>query len=174
MNIFFLHYDPKKCVELYVDKHVIKMLLESVQILCSVHHMCNEIEINFIPPYKLSHKNHPCCIWARKSLSNYIWLTKLTKELSNEYTYRYGKIHKCEKDGYIDSLIENKPNIPDIGFTTPSQAMPDMYKIETNNMDDVIEAYKHYYFFEKSNIHCWKKRDIPEFIIEFKKIFEDL
>jgi hypothetical protein len=120
---------------------------------------------------KLSHKNHPSAIWTRESLSNYNWLVQLTKELCKEYTYRYGKMHKSEKE-YLSILHENKPNIPDIGFTAPKQAMPETYKIYSDKIEDAIEAYRQYYFFEKNHMFSWKKRDIPDWIKETQELFE--
>ena len=171
MNIFFLDFDPKKCAIMYVNSHTVKMILESVQLLCSAHHMCGSINPSFIIPYKLTHKNHPSAKWTRESLSNYKWLVELTKELCTEYTYRYEKIHKCESEGYLKDLENNLPNIQDIGFTFPAQAMPEMYKSGTTNMEDVIYAYKDYYYFEKSHLFQWKKRSIPEFIMEYDNMF---
>ena len=169
MNIFFLHFDPEICAQMHVDKHVVKMILESVQLLCSAHHICpsgKDLKL-----MKLTHKNHPSAIWVRESLSNYNWLVDLTKELCNEYTYRYGKIHKSEKE-YLSILDENKPNIPDIGFTPPKQAMPETYKIYSDKIEDGIEAYRQYYFYEKSHMFSWKKRDIPVWIKETQELFE--
>ena len=71
MNIFILDEDPKKCAEYHNDKHVVKMILESAQLLCGVHHM---VESGLDVPYGLSHKNHPCSIWARECIENYVWL----------------------------------------------------------------------------------------------------
>jgi hypothetical protein len=147
------------------------MILESVQLLCSAHHVCNEIEIKYIPPYKLTHKNHPSSKWVRESLSNYMWLVSLTKELCSEYTYRYGKIHKCERDGYVRDLENNKPDIEDLGLTIPPAAMPDIYKSKLNTFENIIESYKQYYYFEKTHILSWKKRNIPEFILEYDNLF---
>jgi hypothetical protein len=165
MNIFFLHLNPRICALMHLDKHVIKMILETTQLLCSAHYMSNS---NYTPCYKLTHKNHPSSIWTRESKANYIWLCNLGQELSKEYTYRYGKIHKC--DSYIQDLIEHIPPIPDIGFTDPKQAMPDMYKDK-----DVIEAYRTYYFFEKMHIHSWKgkinSRPIPSWILDLYSLF---
>lgn len=48
-------------------------------------------------PYRLTHKNHPCSIWTRKSKANYMWLAELGLELCTEYTHRYDKIHKTEQ-----------------------------------------------------------------------------
>jgi hypothetical protein len=154
---------------MHVDKHVVKMILESVQLLCSAHHLHpNGKELKLM---KLTHKNHPSAIWTRESLSNYKWLVELTKELCKEYTYRYGKVHKCEKE-YLTILEENNPDIPDIGFTTPKQAMPDSYKTSSDKIEDVIESYRQYYFFEKSNMLNWKKRNIPDWLLEYKNMFE--
>ena len=72
MNIFVLDEDVEKCAEYHCDKHVIKMILESAQMMSAV------VRLNgHDTGYKLTHKNHPCTIWARKSLSNYIWLKSL-------------------------------------------------------------------------------------------------
>lgn len=37
MNIFYLHEDPKQCAEWMVDKHVVKMILETAQLLSTAH-----------------------------------------------------------------------------------------------------------------------------------------
>ena len=114
MNIFILDYDVKKCAQYHVDKHVVKMILETSQILCGVHHM-SLLEPYRLPtstldiPYKLSHKNHPCSIWSRESLTNYLYLCELGLELCVEYTYRYGKRHKSQD--VIEWCITNQPNI---------------------------------------------------------------
>ena len=165
MNIFFLHILPQICAEMHLDKHVIKMILETTQLLCSAHHMTNS---EYTPCYKLSHKNHPCAVWTRESKDNYIWLCTFEKELCKEYTYRYGKIHKCQS--YIEDLEKNVPKLPELGFTKPAQAMPKMYKD-----DDFIDAYRTYYFFGKIKIHSWKGkvsgRPIPEWITEMHNLF---
>jgi hypothetical protein len=148
MNIFILDWDVKKCTQYHVDKHVVKMILETAQLLCGVHHVTDQV------PYKLSHKNHPCAIWARKSLSNYLYLCELGLELSKEYTHRYGKRHKSEM--VILWCIMNKPNIPDIGFTEPAKAMPDEFKV-----DSVVESYRNYYMGAKSDLAAWKNREKP-------------
>jgi hypothetical protein len=166
MNIFFLHLMPYLCAIYHVDKHVVKMCLESCQILCSVHYMVNS---KYKPPYKLTHKNHPCCVWVRKSLANYKWLVEMSIELCKEYTFRYGKIHKCQ--AYIEELGKNLPPIEDIGFTAPALAMPDEYKDKLHCTESSIESYRNYYYFSKYKLHSWKKRDIPEWILEIENLF---
>lgn len=150
MNIFFLDYDPKKCAQYHNNKHVVKMILETAQLLCGVHWMIGEEA-----PYKLSHKNHPCSKWVREDLNNYLWLCELGLELCEEYKYRYGKTHKTYQ--VILWCIDNKPNIPDIEFTSPPLAMPDVCKINNN----IISSYRNYYIIEKSSFCVWKGREVP-------------
>jgi hypothetical protein len=152
MNIFLLDYDVKKCAQSHVDKHVVKMILETAQLLCGVHWITDS---QSAAPYKLSHKNHPCSIWTRESLSNYLYLCELGLELCYEYTYRYGKRHKSQD--VIEWCVVNKPNIEDKGFTEPAKAMPDEYKV-----DDAVESYRNYYCGAKSGFASWKGREIPE------------
>jgi hypothetical protein len=147
---------------MHVDKHVVKMILETCQLLCTTHHIT---ESTYIPPYKMTHKNHPSTKWVRESQGNYNYLINLGKELCKEYTYRYGKIHKCQS--YIEEMGDNIPPIPDYGFTSPAQAMPDQYKSK-----DAVESYRSYYYFEKIELHSWKKRDVPDWIIEIREMFE--
>lgn len=151
MNVFFLDNNPKQCAIYHNNKHCIKQLLESSQLLCGVHHVVGtQTDI----PYRLSHKNHPCAIWARESLSNYLYLCELGLELCNEYTYRYGKRHKSLE--VIMWCISNRPNIPDIGFTEPARAMPDEYKVKS-----VVQSYRNYYIGAKSGFANWKNREVP-------------
>jgi hypothetical protein len=136
------------------------MILETAQLLCGVHWIVgNEA------PYKLSHRNHPCAIWTRESLSNYLYLCDLGLELCKEYTYRYGKIHKSQE--IIEWCLVNKPNIEDKGFTEPARAMPDEYKVSS-----VVESYRNYYIGEKSSIAVWKYRETPEWYnMEYEEDF---
>jgi len=152
MNIFFLDEDPTLSAQYHVDKHVVKMILETAQLLCGVHHVTSQITDQV--PYKLSHKNHPCAIWARTSLSNYLYLCELGLELCKEYTYRYGKRHKSQE--VIEWCLIYKPNVPDIEFTEPAMAMPDEYKV-----GDVVQSYRNYYMGAKSGFATWKNRQKP-------------
>ncbi|MGL5232181.1 MAG: pyrimidine dimer DNA glycosylase/endonuclease V, partial [Fusobacteriaceae bacterium] len=86
MNIFILHNNAEENAKLYCNSHVVKMILESVQILCSVSHMKG------IPaPYKLTHENHPCTKWVAQSEAHWDMLVNIVEALNNEYKYRYDK-----------------------------------------------------------------------------------
>jgi hypothetical protein len=154
MNIFVLDYDPKSCAQMHCDKHVVKMILETAQLLCGVHHMTNQ-ETEHVP-YKLSHKNHPCSIWTRECIENYVWLCDLGLELCEEYTYRYGKRHKSQE--IIEWCLLNLPKIKENGTVTDFKlAMPDECKIDNNP----ILSYRKYYIDFKKDFAKWKNRDVP-------------
>ena len=143
MNIFYLHKDPKEAARLQYNKHVVKMILESAQMLCTAHHCYGDKWQKENVPYKQAHLNHPSTIWARKSKATYMWLFSHMMGLGYEYWLRYGKQHlsisKC-------SMFLSKPPVHIQGeeFTQPPQAMPDEYKDPCS-----IQAYWNYYIGEK-------------------------
>ena len=139
MNIFHLHKDTEICARYHCDKHVVKMILESAQMLCAAHHILgNPDDV----PYKLAHKNHPCTIWVRENSLHYDWLYEHMMALGDEYTARYGKTHmSINKCKHLDIHPEN---IPHEEFEQPPQCMPDKYKDKCS-----IQAYWNYYIGEK-------------------------
>jgi len=165
MNIFVLHRSPKRSAEMHCDKHVVKMILETAQMLYSAHWVLQPDKLTETA-YKLAHKNHPCSIWVRQSLANYLWLCSLGWWLCKEYQYRYGthKIHKTET--HIVWLLNNPPALPDTSLTSFAQAMPDEYK-----HTDTVKAYQTYYIESKlkqRGIVKYTKRDQPAFIVEME------
>ena len=153
MNIFILDKDVKKNAQYHCDKHVVKMILETAQLLCGVHHMTNQS--NDQVPYKLSHKNHPCAIWARESMSNYLYLCELGLALCDEYTHRYGKSHKSLQ--VILWCVSNRPNLPEKGLTEFAKAMPEEYKVNS-----AVQSYRNYYRGAKAGFAVWKNRETPK------------
>ena len=151
MNIFVLDNDVKKCAQYHCDKHVVKMIIEYAQMLSTTVRLTTDFDIG----YKITHKNHPCTVWTRKSLSNWKWLRELSKEVNDEYRYRYDKEVNHKSFDVIQTLPE--PNIPDLGLTTFPLAMPEYCMVS-----DVPESYRKYYMKEKSDFVSWKKREVPE------------
>lgn len=153
MNIFVLDSDSYKSAEYHCDKHVVKMILESAQLLSSAHHVLGG---NLGGIYKLTHQNHPCAVWTRASSDNYSWLLDLSFGLVSEYHKRYGnKEHKTE--AVLNTLRQIPNNIPYAGLTPFVQAMPENYQNE-----NAVSAYRDYYISEKSNIAKWKHGNIPD------------
>ena len=146
MNIFYLHSCPVKAATLQYNKHVVKMILETAQLLCTAHHELNNHNV----PYKSTHRNHPSAIWARQDAANYTWLYRHMLGLGKEYTKRYGKTHltieKCK-----DVLKDPPPGLQWNEFNEPPQCMPDEYKVP----GDSVAAYRNYY--EKGKAHLKDK-----------------
>ena len=143
MNIFYLDSDPVKAAQIQYNKHVVKMILESAQMLCTAHHHYDNGDY---VPYKKAHYNHPSTIWCRQNIKQYNWLYDHMIALGNEYKKRYNKTHlsitKCE-----DALKIEPLGIDYNGFTQPPQCMPDEFKNECS-----IKAYWNYYIGEKHNV----------------------
>ena len=162
MNIFYLDPDPRIIPSMMVDKHVVKMVLETAQILSTAHRVIDNIQPGDLGDeylYKSTHINHPCCVWARENIQNYEWLLQHFVALFTEYTYRYGKKHKSSLlYGYL-ALWPQNIKIGD--FTEPPSCMDEQYIISDNPVDN----YRMYYTYGKSHIHKWTKRNPPEWII---------
>ena len=98
MNIFYLDKDPVIAAQMSCDKHCVKMILESAQMLSTAHRVLDgDKYADDVGLYKMAHKNHPSTIWVRSSSANYDWLWKHMRALMREYTHRYGKIHATER-----------------------------------------------------------------------------
>lgn len=151
MNIFVLDKDPVISAQQQVDKHVVKMPLESAQMLCSalIRHGLTDT------PYRQAHKNHPCTLWAGDNRSNFMWLVQHGIALSQEYTRRYGKRHKSQD--VIEWCSGQVDKIPGGNLTDHRLAMPDQYKT-----DCVVTSYRDYYFNEKYKLASWTKSKPPQ------------
>jgi hypothetical protein len=178
MNIFMVSKSPEKSAKMLCDKHVIKMILESTQLLSTAKRMVDGTEYvdrssgrsirrwrlsdttleNVL--YKATHVNHPCNVWLRESITNYNWLYEHTKALCSEYTHRYGKVHKCES--MLPYFLLYPPQLPSVGFTFPALAMPDEYK----NSSCFVDSYRKYYIHTKLGFAKYTNREIPDFLQE--------
>jgi len=144
MNIFVLDECPVRAAHYQCDKHVVKMPLETAQILSTNLHL-HHVDA----PYRATHKNHPCTVWARSSQENCRWLLVHGLALCLEYTARYGRTHKSQRVvEWAASYIDCFP----AGSRTPwPQAMPDEHR-----GDCTVTAYRNYYRHEKAKIATWR------------------
>lgn len=158
MNIFYLSHRPSRCARWHCDKHVVKMILETTQLLYTAHWIL-ALATGHAPdfsraPYRkdsttqrgyqpIRNAKHPCAIWTRESLEHYQWLCSLGIALCEEYQHRFGhdKAHSCEEHLYW--LNRNTPpQLSSKGWLRqPPQAMPDEYK----RSKDSIVCYRIYY-----------------------------
>ena len=159
MNIFVLDTDINKCARYHCDQHVVKMILESVQILCTA---LNKKGLS--TPYKSTHQNHPCVLWVEYSYENFVWLRNLTIALNSEYKYRFENINDHKSITVLEKIsgyhYENR------GLTNFAQAMPEKYKVP----EDPVLAYRRFYAGEKMHFAKWTKRKIPYWVRDLDKL----
>ena len=155
MNIFVTDPDPVVSAQCLPDKHVVKMPLETCQMLSIVAsaswghgygHLPKKKTGTWYATAKGAFRNHPCTQWAAASIFNTAWLIQHGCALSDEYTHRYGKVHGC-----ADTLFEAKKTFHKFAgevitcycmVESFTRAMPDEYKHDTSI--DTFTAYKNY------------------------------
>lgn len=149
VNIFVLgdNASPITSAQYQCDKHIPKMTLETAQLLSGVWDD---------GPYKRSHYNHPCAVWVRTSPANYEWTIEHGRALLDEYTFRYGKTHKCETIWSWCVQRYNKytvsPFLTNSNKTPFAQAMPEHFKGIL-----AVDAYRRYYLTDKARFAKWQR-----------------
>lgn len=193
MNLFFLHEDARTAAQLQSDVHVVKMILETMQMLCTALQCSFSPNIWPFALYKPTHINHPSTKWIRHSAENFTWALNHGHELCLEYTKRYGKTHKCQS--YYDSLM----TFPIPIFKKLKQKEYDMNKVAFHGIptsvkfvaiaiaDDIfkdcacydkdnhllaIPTYKKYYIHKtktlKRKMRWYKDETIPAKLVKFE------
>ena len=152
MNIFVLHSNPTIAAQMQCDRHVVKMVLESAQMLCTAVNL-----LGGEARYKTAHVNHPCSVWARETWGNFLWLYDHGLALAQEYTHRYGKVHKSE-EVIRECMHGHTAPLRDPTLTPHPLCMPDEYKT-----DDVVQSYRAFYLGDKARFAQWNKtRTAPD------------
>ena len=195
MNIFYLDENPWTCAQWMVDRHVVKMILETCQLLSTAHRVLDGTAKTVITQdkhviaydeydrpfkklvkggrkktvyvladereavlYQATHINHPSAVWCRQSNENYNWLYSHLVALLDEYTFRYGRVHKCLS---LTTPLQKAPlNIPSGSFTEPPAAMDSQFIVSSSAVDN----YRNYYKYGKAHLHGWTNRNIPEWL----------
>ena len=181
MNVFVLNKDPVIAAQEHCDKHVVKMIIESAQMLSTAHRMLDgkaekrrSVSGKTIQQYyalsddrenvlyKAVHKYHPCTVWTMETLENYRWHWKLFDALCDEYTYRYGKVHKTDQI-LRKELFDAPATIPNGKLTKFPLAM----KSNPECMfEDPVKSYKAFYKTKQERFKmAWSKRATPLWFI---------
>jgi hypothetical protein len=161
MNIFVLDKNPEISATMMCDAHVVKMIVESCQILSTV----NYLRGNNIG-YKPTHIHHPCVQSVYKNNENEKWLINHCSSLLKEYNYRYKKIHASTAIfNKLSELLINE-RINESGLSLP-KCMDDQFKEGGDNINDVVTSYRRYYTHKKKTMHrfSYKNRAIPEWLL---------
>ena len=156
MNIFHLDKDPKICAEYHCDRHVVKMILETAQMLSTAYRKKFGDNDDL---YKTAYPKHPMTIWVGDSGNNFFWSVQLLDQLLYQYTLRYNKVHKTIK---ISNLLHGKHKLWHTWkteFTPPPLCMPDKYKC-----NDYVQAYRNYYIGDKKRFAKYTGIDTPKFM----------
>lgn len=181
MNIFYLDRNAETAASYMCDKHVVKMIVETAQMLSTTHRYMMGVPMNSTHPVsgrsykkymmadpktdqmlcKATMINHPCNVWIRESNLHYGWLWIHGMGLMDEYTRRYGKQHSME-NLYRNYLAFPPTNLFLKPFQEPPQAMPDYCKVQ----GDAVKAYRQYYIQEKSRFAKWKMGNMPDWYRE--------
>jgi hypothetical protein len=150
MNIFVLDHDITRCAQFHCDRHVTKMILESVQMLCTALN-----GKGFTTPYRSTHSRHPCVLWVGESYDNFEWLSNLAFALNEEYRFRYQRNRDHASIAVLREISDFR--FRSTGLTEFAQAMPDQYKVR----DNAVKAYRAFYLAEKSAFAQWTRRPAP-------------
>jgi len=138
MNIFVVDENPVAAARQLCNRHIIKMPLETAQILCAVLYRHGKEDTI----YKPTHAKHPSVLWAGDTRNNFVWLAQHGMELCREYTRRYGKTHKCQ--AVIESCIAEMDIVPKGSRTPFVQVMGETYQHK-----NPVVAYRRYIAFGK-------------------------
>jgi hypothetical protein len=156
MNIFHLDKNPRVCASYHCDKHVVKMILETAQMLSTAY------QRHFGPNeklYKPAYPKHPMTLWVGESKENFLWALDLFKHLLNQYTLRYKKIHASDRI-YNVLISLDITYFVSKGFINPPLCMPDIYKC-----NDYVLSYKNYYINEKKRFAKYTLVETPNFMM---------
>jgi hypothetical protein len=166
MNIFYLSNNTKECAEFHMDKHVVKMILEYSQILCTSHRIIDNInESHFLNEvlYKKTHQKHPSVLWCMKCEENYMWLYSLLVNLIDVFKKRYNR-HQHKSENLLKYLINTPNNInKNEKFSPPPLTIKEESKISSCH----IECYKRCYQTEKKHLGWGNEEDIPSWYYVF-------
>jgi hypothetical protein len=183
MNIFYLSSDPVKSAQYHCDSHVVKMPVESVQMLITARVMNGDISVEqvkehadqmsimyshpsldldgptyndvFKTHYTPRMRNHPCSIWVRECFSGFGYLQDLLACLGDEYTKRYGKTHKSVL--FYESLPTAR-----IRFRRRKK-MPVPLAVGNHNKYEgqPVRTYREFYKSDKSSFAKWSYSEQP-------------
>ena len=155
MNIFVTDYCPIQSARNLPDKHIVKMPLETCQMLSIIYsdwyYGVGKLYKSDGTPYRTSHgafRNHPCTQWAAANQYNLAWLICHGYALCDEYYARYGKLHTCQDViQQADRIYHRSFDIASLSYasqqvTSFTRAMPESIKFDTTI--DTITAYKQY------------------------------
>jgi hypothetical protein len=185
LNIFVLNECAIISAQEQCDKHVVKMIVESAQMLSTAHRMLDGSmdkrksksgktmsKYWELPDgrehalYKAVHMGHPCTVWTMESGANYLWHYMHFVALCDEYTYRYGKVHMTDAKlrHVLSAIPKSIPNLDRTPFKLAMGSNPECMS------SDPVESYRSFYHTKQERFKMvWSKRSVPSWF-KFKTI----
>jgi len=163
MNIFALDLNTTKCAEYHCDKHVLKMPTETAQMISFVYYdkkLWNTDKPELLMKFSKNHSLHPCSLWIKDSLLNFMWSCELGIKLVEEYRFRYDSVKHNRCYDIFKFGLNNPPDFDKWSMTDFALAMPNEFKTEKSS----ILSYRNFYTHDKCHLHNWKKRNVPNWI----------
>lgn len=152
MNVFYLSENPTRAAYYHCDKHIVVMPKESAQMICTNLHLVGVTDV----PFKKTHENHPCTVWARDNRENFELLCEFMFHLSAEYSARYNRVHLAFK--LVEPFMTRQfiKKFPSGAFTPPPQCMPEQFRGPST-----VLAYREFYNKDKSRFAQWRYSEVP-------------
>jgi hypothetical protein len=157
MNIFALSEEPGLAAQAHTDKHVVKMITESAQIMSTV---LIGLGVEDERLYKETHQHHPCVRWAATNKENFFWLHSLLFELIKEYDYRWpanAGLKFLRAREIADASLSYLHLLP-LGQRTPFA------------LHGTVAGYRRHYVANKLKSACWTRREPPKWIATERKM----
>jgi hypothetical protein len=179
MNIFVLSECPVDSAVQQCDKHVVKMIVESAQMLSTAHRMVDGKQTTVLSSsgrrikmwklddpyldnllYKSVHTGHPSTVWTTESDQNYQWHYRHFVALCDEYEYRYGKVHST-RTKLEEALAQTPNNIKRTESITPFKLAMQQFPACIVE-GDAVQSYRNFYQTKQDRFNmAWTKRPIP-------------
>lgn len=160
MNVFVTSTDPFKAAAALDDKRVVKMILESAQLLCT------ELSRQGLDtPYRPTHRGHPCAQWLVNHAAAQRWLLAHAYGLSAVYTAAYGKVHATLS--VLDWAAEHIGPFRRTPKRWANCARRTDLDISFVHVDDITEAYRLYLkarWAADRRAPTWTNRPQPEWL----------
>ena len=162
MNVFYLDTDPVLAAQYHCDKHVVKMIVETTQLLSFALHL-QGLDWNQHGLYKpnRAHLRHPCTLWVSESRSNFLWAANLALALLDEWCFRFSHRSRSEHRSFdpLSRALKLAFVLPDRKETPPAQAFSEFTHLR--DPQNPVLAYRAYYREAKRHLLEYTLREKP-------------
>ena len=172
MNIFVLSYSAipqvhyKENARMHCDKHVVKMITESVQMLVTVlPQYFSKTALGLEPPCKplaAGHAKHPCVLWLQQDIIHFNYLAQLAYHLCLEkqarwplnadHEYQPFIEHLCQCL-YITDYLSTHSRLPE---TFATAVKSESLRSTNRPHVEAVTIYRDYYISDKATFATWR------------------